>query len=176
MWQAISDRISTWRVKRHLTSCGKNLRARNPGLLFLGEGSEVHIGDNVLLERDVRISTGTNARVYIGDNSYLGDGCNLLAVKELRIGKGCSISWHVLFMDTSSHPLAFAGEKMETKIAPIIVEDHVWIGCRAVILKGVTVGEGSIIANNAVVTKDVPPRTMVAGNPARVIKEDVIWE
>jgi acetyltransferase-like isoleucine patch superfamily enzyme len=56
------------------------------------------------------------------------------------------------------------------------VEDHVWIGCRAVILKGVTVGTGAIIANNAVVTKDVPPRTMVAGNPARVIKEDVIWE
>ena len=87
MWQAISDRISTWRVKRHLTSCGKNLRARNPGLLFLGEGSEVHIGDNVLLERDVRISTGTNARVYIGDNSYLGDGCNLLAVKNFALVK-----------------------------------------------------------------------------------------
>jgi len=79
-------------------------------------------------------------------------------------------------MDTSSHPLGFAGEIPETKIAPIVVEDHVWIGCRAVILKGVTVGTGSIIANNAVVTKDVPPRTMVAGNPARVIKEDVIWE
>jgi acetyltransferase-like isoleucine patch superfamily enzyme len=60
--------------------------------------------------------------------------------------------------------------------SPIRVQDHVWIGCRAVILKGVTVGEGAIIANNAVVTKDVPPRTMVAGNPARVIKKDVIWE
>jgi acetyltransferase-like isoleucine patch superfamily enzyme len=176
MWQKIRDRYTTWRVKSQLTTCGKNLRARNPGLLFLGEGSEVHVGDNVLLERDVRISTGANARVYIGDNSYLGDGCNLLAVKELRIGKKCSISWHVLFMDTSSHPLGFAGEIPETKIAPIVVEDHVWIGCRAVILKGVTVGTGSIIANNAVVTKDVPPRTMVAGNPARVIKEDVIWE
>lgn len=176
MWQELSDRFTTWLVKRHLTSCGENLRARNPGEFFLGKGAEIHVGNNVMLERKVRISMGDNARVYIGDNSYLGDFTNILAVQEVSIGKGCAISWHVLFMDTSSHPLGFAGEKAETKIAPIRVEDHVWIGCRAVILKGVTVGEGSIIANNAVVTKDVPPRTMVAGNPARVIKEDVIWE
>jgi len=176
MWQELSDRITTWLVKRQLTTCGENLRARNPGELFLGKGAEIHVGNNVLLERKVRISLGDNARVYIGDNSYLGDYTNVLAVEEVRIGRDCAISWHVLFMDTSSHPLGFAGEIPKTKVAPIRVEDHVWIGCRAVILKGVTVGEGSIIANNAVVTKDVPPRTMVAGNPARVIKEDVIWE
>lgn len=86
------------------------------GIAF-GEGSEVHVGDNVLLERDVRISTGANARVYIGDNSYLGDGCNLLAVKELRIGKNCSISWHVLFMDTSSHP-GFCGGNTRDQDSP----------------------------------------------------------
>lgn len=176
MWQELSDRITTWMVKRHLASCGENLRARNPGMFFLGKGAEVHIGNNVKLEKKVRFSLADNARVYIGDNSYLGDYTLVLANDEISIGKDCAISWHVLFMDTSSHPLGFAGEEPKTKIAPIRVEDHVWIGCRAVILKGVTVGEGSIIANNAVVTKDVPLRTMVAGNPARVIKEDVIWE
>jgi acetyltransferase-like isoleucine patch superfamily enzyme len=129
-----------------------------------------------MLERKVRISMGDNARVYIGDDTYLGDFTNILAVQEVNIGRGCAISWHVLFMDTSSHPLGIRGEVPTTRIAPIKVEDHVWIGCRAVILKGVTVGEGSIIANNAVVTHNVPPRTMVAGNPARVIREDVIWE
>lgn len=176
MFQSLYDRYSTFMVKRQLTSCGANLRARNVGEIFKGKGAEIHVGNNVLLERKVRLSLGDNARIYIGDNTYLGDFCNLLAVKEIRIGKNCAISWHVLFMDTSSHPLGFRGEIPQTKIAPIVVEDHVWIGCRAVILKGVTVGEGAIIANNAVVTKDVPPRTMVAGNPARVIKEDVIWE
>ncbi len=176
MWQDISDRFTTWMVKRQLASCGKNLRARNPGEFFLGKGAEVHIGDNVMLERKVRISMGDNARVYIGDDTYLGDFTNILAVQEVNIGRGCAISWHVLFMDTSSHPLGIRGEVPTTRIAPIKVEDHVWIGCRAVILKGVTVGEGSIIANNAVVTHNVPPRTMVAGNPARVIREDVIWE
>ncbi len=176
MLQDLKDRFSTWRVKKELASYGTNLRARNAGEFFKGKGAEIHIGHNVLIERKVRFSLGDNARIYVGDNSYLGDFCNLLAVEEVRIGKDCAISWHVLFMDTSSHPFGFKGEVPETKIAPVIIEDHVWIGCRAVILKGVTVGEGAIIANNAVVTKNVPPRTMVAGNPAVVIKEDVIWE
>lgn len=176
MLAGFKDRYSTWRVKRELASYGDNLRARNAGEIFKGQGAEIHIGDDVLLERKVRLSLGDNARIYIGDKSYLGDYSNILAVEEVRIGKGCAISWHVLFMDTSSHPFGYRGEVPVTKIAPIVVEDHVWIGCRAVLLKGVRVGEGAIIANNAVVTKNVPPRTMVAGNPAVVIKEDVIWE
>ncbi len=176
MWQEICDRFTTWRVRKELASCGENLRARNPGEFFLGEGAEVHLGRNVLLERKVRFSLGDNARVYVGDNTYLGDFCNVLAVQEIRIGSGCAVSWHVLFMDTSSHPYGLAGEVPRTLIAPIYIQDHVWIGCRAVILKGVTVGEGAVIANNAVVTRDVPPRALVGGNPARVIKENVVWE
>lgn len=175
MRQQLSDRYLTWKAKRHLTSYGDNLRARNVEF-FLGKGAEVHVGNHVLLERKVRFSLGDNARVVIGDDSYLGDFSNVLAVKEINIGKGCAISWHVLFMDTSSHPIGFKGEKAVTKIEPINIQDRVWIGCRAVILKGVTVGEGAVIANNAVVSKDVPPYTMVGGNPAQVIREDVIWE
>lgn len=176
MLENLRDAVTTWRVKRVVASYGDNFRARNPGYLFLGRGAEVHVGNNVLLERKVRFSVADNARIFIGDDTYVSDYTHLLAVKEIRIGKGCSISWNVLFMDTSSHPLGVSGEVPTTRIGPIIVQDHVWIGCRAVILKGVTIGEGAIIANNAIVTKDVPPRTMVAGNPARVIREDVIWE
>jgi acetyltransferase-like isoleucine patch superfamily enzyme len=176
MFGNISDLCTTWLVKQKLTSCGKNFRGRNPGYFFLGGDSEVHIGDNVLIERKVRFSIGEKARVYIGDDSYVGDGTHILALEEVAIGRGCAISWDVLFMDSSSHPFASQGEELRTLIGPIIVEDHVWIGCRAVILKGVTIGEGAVVANNAVVTRDVPPRTLVGGNPARVIKEDVIWE
>jgi len=176
MRQNISDKVSTFLVKRHLASYGTNLLAKNRGEIFLGKGAEIHVGNNVLLERQVRFSLGDNARVYIGDNTYVSDFSNILALEEISIGKNCAISWHVLFMDTSSHPFGLKGEKPTTKIAPIRVQDHVWIGCRAVILKGVTIGEGAIVANNAVVTKDVPPATLVGGNPARVIKKDVIWE
>ncbi|WP_242848824.1 acyltransferase [Syntrophomonas palmitatica] len=127
MWQEMKDAYTTWRVKKYLSSCGDNLRARNPGCFHLGKGSEVHIGHNVLLERQVLFSTGENARIYIGDNTYLGDYTNILAVREVRIGKGCAISWHVLFMDTSSHPFGIRGQIPQTLIAPIIIEDHVWI-------------------------------------------------
>lgn len=170
------DRYTTWRVKKELASYGQNLRARNPGEFYLGKGAEVHVGNDVLIERKVRFSLGDNARIYIGDRTYLGDFTNLLAVQEVSLGKDCAVSWHVLFMDTSSHPFGYRGQVPKTQIAPIRIMDHVWIGCRAVILKGVTVGEGAIIANNAVVTKDVPPATLVGGNPARIIKEDIIWE
>ncbi len=61
-------------------------------------------------------------------------------------------------------------------MAPIIIGDNVWVGTRAVILKGVTIGGGAIVAAGAVVTKDVPPRTIVGGNPAHVIRENASWK
>ena len=58
---------------------------------------------------------------------------------------------------------------------PVLIGNNVWVGCRAIILKGVTIGEGAVVAAGAVVTKDVPPFTLVAGNPARVIREVKGW-
>ena len=60
--------------------------------------------------------------------------------------------------------------------APVTIGDRVWIGCRATVLKGVTIGDGAVVAACSVVTRDVPPRALVAGNPARVVREDVTWE
>ena len=60
-------------------------------------------------------------------------------------------------------------------IGGVVIEDNVWIGDKASILSGVTIGKGAIVACNAVVTKDVPPRSLVAGSPAKVIKTDIEW-
>lgn len=62
------------------------------------------------------------------------------------------------------------------KSAPIHIGNHVWIGARATILKGVTIGDGAVVAAGAVVNKDVPPNTLVGGVPARIIKENISWE
>ena len=59
---------------------------------------------------------------------------------------------------------------------PITIGENVWIGCRALILKGVTIGDGAVVAAGAVVTKDVPANCVVAGNPAKIIKENVVWQ
>ena len=68
--------------------------------------------------------------------------------------------------------------EMEGRVrtAPIDIADNVWVGGRAIILKGVAIGDGAIVASGAVVTKNVPPRTLVAGVPARVIRENVSWK
>lgn len=93
------------------------------------------------------------------------------------------ISWGVTIVDHNSHSVEWSHRKNDVldwakgqkdwshvKVAPVTIEDRVWIGFNAIILKGVTLGEGAIVAAGAVVTKDVPPYTVVAGNPAQVIR------
>ena len=62
------------------------------------------------------------------------------------------------------------------RTSPIVIGNHVWIGRRAMIMKGVTIGDGAVVAAGAIVTKDVPPNCVVAGVPARVVKENIFWE
>ena len=112
------------------------------------------------------------------------------SVDSIRIGDCVIVSNHVRIMDNNSHPtdpekrmeMSIAGAEQEdgsvsplwdpslSAHAPIVIEDNVWIGEFASILKGVTIGKGSVIGAHSVVTKDVPPYSIVAGNPARVVK------
>lgn len=111
-------------------------------------------------------------QILLGGNSYTA-GCNkIIAKKRVEIGRNCSIAWGVTITDHDFHRTYVQGvEQPET--APVKICDGVWIGMNATILKGVTVGERAIVAAGAVVTRDVPPRAMVAGVPARVIKREV---
>ena len=92
---------------------------------------------------------------------------------KIEIGHGVAISEHVTFWDSDAYHIL---DSKHIKSAPIKIGDKVWIGLKATILKGVTVGEGSIIAAGAVVAKDIPPYSLAAGVPARVIKTNVRWE
>jgi acetyltransferase-like isoleucine patch superfamily enzyme len=127
-------------------------------------------GTNLRVDAGVRIY---NPRlVFIGDHCYLGAGVRLYAWNErITIGSHVLTSADVLII-TRNHnfgaldvPIASQGYTD----APIAVEDDVWIGFRAIILAGVTIGRGSVVAANAVVTKDVEPYSIVGGVPARVI-------
>jgi len=170
------ERYSTWVVKRQLASCGEGFLARSHRIVSKDPESVIHIGSNVILDREVKLWLSGEARLTIGDNSYLANGSMVLSQQEVRIGSGCSISWHVLIMDNSSYAIGYGDEDPQVRVQPVFIGDHVWIGCRAVIIKGVSVGDGAVISNNAVVTSDVPPGTLVAGNPARVVREKVVWK
>lgn len=120
---------------------------------------------------------GRTAVLTIGDGTFINEGSELHVGQRVSIGAGCAIAGHVIIRDRDSHRLWNAGdeEPLIEALAPVTVADHVWIGSRSMILKGVSIGEGAVIAAGAVVTHDVPPGSLVAGNPARVIREGIRW-
>lgn len=135
-------------------------------------GSRVSIMDQFILA-DLQPGVGSDPKIYIGD------GCSILfrfqcnAAECVRIGRNVLIASNVLICD-SDHVVEPGGIPVTSNgkfvTRPVRVEDNCWIGQNAVILKGVTIGHDSIVGANSVVTRDVPPCSIVAGNPARVVK------
>jgi acetyltransferase-like isoleucine patch superfamily enzyme len=131
----------------------------------------------------VQFALGDDAYVEIGDYCYFTNAV-LLCELTLRIGRYVVIGWNTTIADTDFHPIAPAlriadavacsplGQGRERPPIPlreVVIEDDVWIGPQATILKGVRIGAGSFIEPGALVTKEVPPRSRVAGNPAVVV-------
>lgn len=124
-------------------------------------------------------------KVEIGAHTYIGSQTHITAVESIKIGKCAIISNFVRVVDCNSHPTdpqerlemsmsGFFNENWDcTRSAskPIVIEDNVWLGEFSTVLKGVTVGKGSIVASHAMVTKDVPAYSVVAGNPAKIVKQ-----
>jgi len=144
-----------------------------------GRSAIIRLDKNALLKTEGSFSIYYDCDIIVFENGELelGSGFFNSNVKirckdKIKIGKEVAISHDVTIMDSDAHNINFEGYQM-TK--PIIIGNNVWIGSRALILKGVNIGDGAIIAAGAVVTKDVPPYTLVAGVPAKVIKENVKW-
>lgn len=163
--------LQTWARIRlfHCEISGPGVRLRgNPhvtskGLIRLGKGVSIHS----FLHR-VQLSSGPGAVLDIGEDSFINNGTVLSARQHISIGKRCQVAPHVIIMDSDFHGVEERNGPPPTK--PIVVEDDVWLATRSMILKGVTIGKGSVVAAGAVVTRDVPPFTMVAGVPARHVR------
>lgn len=129
-------------------------------------GGTIEIG-NCALFTGVRLEVWKDATISIGNGTYLNRNTEVMAGQSVRIGRDCMIARDVLIMDTDQH--ALPGQPLQ--IAPVVLEDRVWIGARAIILKGVHIGHDSIVGAGAIVTKSVPPFTVVAGHAARPIRQ-----
>ena len=123
------------------------------------------IGKGARVNGDARVWNPKN--VTVGDRSWIGSGANLYSVAPITVGNDAVISEDA-FVCTAEHDIA--SPAFELKTAPITIGDMAWIGARAIVLPGRKVGEGAVVAAGSVVTHDVEPWTVVAGNPARVIK------
>lgn len=161
-----------WR--KRFASCGSTLRMGRR-VVIMKKNGEIHLGNRVMLHKNCKLSAwGTDGRatIKIGSRTYIGDRTEIHAGQNVTIGDGCDISWDCCIMDRDYHKLNTEKEVF----APVTIGNHVWIGCKVTILKGVSVGDGAVIAAGSVVTRDVPPRALVGGNPARVLKEEVEWK
>jgi len=154
----------------------KRFHSREPDALIIGASCTMD---------GVHFALGEKGKVRIGDHCYFTNAV-LLCELELCIGNYVVIGWNATIADTDFHPLAPA-ERVADAIAcsplgkgrprpeisrrPVIIEDDVWIGPNAAVLKGVHIGAGALIEAGSLVTRDVPPHARVLGNPAQVIGE-----
>ncbi len=113
----------------------------------------------------------TPGRLAIGKGVFINTDCRFACGGGITIGDHCQISARVSFETISHRLLPVMDGKRPSYPAPIVVENNVWIGSGAILLPGITVGEGAVVAAGAVVTKDVRPFTVVGGIPARVIHD-----
>ena len=144
--------------------------------IILGEGLELRSwkrSNPLVPNHPVVLATRTaEAAIRVGNDCGF-TGATLVAAKSIQIGDRVLLGSNVIIMDTDFHPLApheRATNPSDGKSAPVTIEDDVFVGMNAVILKGVTIGRGSVIGANSVITEDVAANVIAAGNPGRVIR------
>jgi acetyltransferase-like isoleucine patch superfamily enzyme len=143
------------RGRAQLSGCGE---------VVLGEGVSF---DGTIVP--VELVTYASGRIEIGSHTYINYGSSIAARASVKIGSHCLLGHYTFVMDNDQHDIVRHMELPQSK--PVIIEDHVWIGSKAVILPGVHIGSRAVIGAGSIVTKDVPARCVAAGNPARVLRQ-----
>jgi acetyltransferase-like isoleucine patch superfamily enzyme len=160
-------------------SVGKRLRMER--LPSISGKPQIHLGDDVFLSGQMIVSAGrifAEPVLRIGDRTFIGHGCSFALARSIEIGNDVLIAAGCSLSDYSAHPTdpvkRVAGVQVEPEeVRPIRIGNRAWLGSRAVVLPGVTVGDDAVIGAGTVVTKDVPPGCICVGNPGRVLSRTV---
>lgn len=150
----------------------------NLSLKIFGDNNVVKIGENAIIYGLRIIIRGNGCNISIGRNFSVNQNCVIVCMGEnnyIKIGDDCMLSSDIDIWNTDSHRILNTTGNIINPCLPINIGNHVWIGKRSCILKGVTLGDNSIIGFASVVTKDVEANSIYAGNPARKIKNEVSW-
>lgn len=158
----------------------RSARIRN----IAGDTERILIGRNTFVRGEL-MTFGHGGRIVLGDWCYVGEGTRIWSAASITIGSRVLVSHSVNIFDNLTHPLGASQRHQQTRAIlerghprelalgeqPVTIHDDAWIGAGAFVLRGVTLGQGAIVAAGAVVTKDVPPFSIVAGNPAVIVRE-----
>lgn len=150
----------------------ENEKSKQETRFYMAENASLNIEGNFNVGSGTDIRIFKNAQLTIG-SGYLNADDQIICEEKITIGENVAIAREVIIRDTDSHEILDA---QHTKTKPVTIGNHVWIGTRAIIMKGVTIGDGAIVAAGAIVTKDVPTNCIVAGVPAKIIRENVEWK
>ncbi len=141
------------------------------GYLYLSKNSELNINGEFRIHRACDVYLGENAKLELG-SGYIMDNAQIQCLKSIKIGNDVRIARNVIIRDTDGHQI------LNDRHAPtqdIEIGNHVWIGLNVTILKGVKIGNGSIIGAGSVVNKDISSNSLAVGVPAKVIKTNIEW-
>jgi acetyltransferase-like isoleucine patch superfamily enzyme len=151
-----------------------------PGVRIRKSGGSIAVGNFVRFEEGCKIAVvsreSTRASLTIGAFSTIGARTLINVMQQVTIGDHCLIAWDCDIMDTDFHHIDIGDDAPALpRTAPVRIGNNVWVGAHSIILKGVTIGDNSVIAAGSVVTRDVPGNSLAGGNPARVIRPIKGW-
>lgn len=156
---------------------GKNSVLRNCNIFMKGNNNTLYIGDDCVVNNTSIIFDNEGAEIRIGNKTVIAK-LQIVSLEpyNINIGEGGFISYDTEIRNTDSHKIYDKNtDKRINEGKSINIGNDVWLGMRAVILKGVNIGDNSIVAAGSIVTKDVKANTIVSGNPAKQVKENVYW-
>lgn len=191
--ERFSSQCKSHALKRQLQDSGKDCSVSGDGVVLhepqnitLGEsvtinhhaqlyaqGSKINIGNKTYINQSALLFA-LNGEIHIGQNTYINHHSELIAKKsQISIGNNVLIGMYSIITTTNHgtemNPLPI--RLQEETYKDVVIEDDVWLGARVIVLQGVRIGKGAVVAAGAVVTKDVAPYTVVGGVPAKLIKK-----
>lgn len=178
------------KISNNVTLKGKHYSFCETSTIVLQDGSDKN---DVIFEDHIRMNgcliSQNHAKIICGNHVTIGRNTKIYAVNSVILEDFATIAYDVTIMDNNNHPInpeerkiIYSNPSLNFPLrslwkisdsAPILIQRNAWVGANAIILKGVTIGENSIVGIGAVVTKNVPKNCIVAGNPAKIVKKDI---
>lgn len=146
-------------------------KQNRPATLVVSEGATLSVNGSFTMRDGVYVTVDRGATLSLRDG-FLNNGGKISCFSKISLGDDVRLSEDVILRDSDNHEILREGF---IKNSPIVIGDHVWIGLRVIILKGVTIGDGSVVAAGALVNKSIPQNTLVGGIPAKEMKNNINW-